>query len=91
MKWAFRGIDYAELSVAIPLRCRAWRTTMGPRRSHPTLADLLRKKARLTATRKHEQETIQEAFAARLAALGREKRLNEPASTPRRHQRTKPV
>jgi hypothetical protein len=64
---------------------------LGPRRSHPTLADLLRQKARLIATRRHEQKTIQEAFAARLALLGREKRLSEPASKPRGHKRTKPA
>jgi hypothetical protein len=64
---------------------------LGPRRTHPTFADLLQKKARLITTRSHEQKTIQEAFAARLAALRREKRSSERASKPRGHKRIKPA
>ena len=63
---------------------------LGPRRSHPALADLLRKKARMMATRKHEQETIQEAFASRLAAIGRERGSTKSDTAPARRNRPKP-
>ena len=64
---------------------------LGPRRSLPTLADLLQKKARRIATRQREQKTIQEAFAARLSALRRETHPNETASATRRRKRIAPA